>query len=714
MPESDYLGQEDFLVSVLPARVAYLIRSNSRSGYIRAVQEASTRWGGVTEPIVPVRSDGRINPAWRQIVEFANLDGAVNVDLSVEAARIAAGTLALPLTQIARIDADGAGRFTCHPRALEATDGSVPPFGAAWEAIGAGWTYADDGQDLWAITAAGCLTPETAQALRDVGDPSAIVQNPGQIALAQIGSRTGLSRTELQFRERWASPPPFPMPSLIWLCDRRTALTDCLSFWNRRALRSLGFARSPMVVLPAYEVDTWPMFAQHIQAMLAGRPDEFSPDAYISSRRVDEDRLRALADSWGLIESTMPTRAQSKYPPPAPRLPPFSFLLNKDPRAGLLWRRRYGVSTNVAAQVFRKRTTIRFDSPVTFNGPSLFKLNTNSEVFRPLPRRDSIARLVSPSAHWRDDGLEYYLQSFSTRCQVEFRIPSLDEVVSTLLGGTTSAWSPSDKGRLGQGIDSIAADQLLLRPGVLEAIEDLRTRRSTQLLKELERRKHTKEELDRARFVSEFGGRLERQSQAAKDLHVAKDQSVEIAEALVAVDWAERGYRLTCERCSVTSFVDLEHVTPTANCPGCRSQQSYVRSDDSLTVYYRLSTLIDLASDQGVLPHLVAVAALRREAAATDVIPGVNVQFADSTQEEVDLFGVHDGKVVAGEVKTSAADFTPRQLNRDISLSKRLGADLHVMACVEAIPEATAAQASEIASKSGLAVKILDFTAIRV
>lgn len=62
MIDVNYLGVSPVTVAVLPARVAYLISETSTTGFRRAVQEASCRWGGMTEPVIPVKSNGQCEP----------------------------------------------------------------------------------------------------------------------------------------------------------------------------------------------------------------------------------------------------------------------------------------------------------------------------------------------------------------------------------------------------------------------------------------------------------------------------------------------------------------------------------------------------------------------------------------------------------------------------------------------------------------------------
>jgi hypothetical protein len=110
-------------------------------------------------------------------------------------------------------------------------------------------------------------------------------------------------------------------------------------------------------------------------------------------------------------------------------------------------------------------------------------------------------------------------------------------------------------------------------------------------------------------------------------------------------------------------------------------------------VFYRLNALIDRASDQGVLAHLVTIAALNRLAQDCYILPGVDLSFPDGTGGEVDLLGLFKGRVIAGEVKTDGASFGRVQLDKDFALTKRIGADIHVMAWMGKLSE----QAKDIA-----------------
>ncbi|WP_435273066.1 hypothetical protein [Streptomyces parvulus] len=146
--QTEYRGQMAMQAAVLPARAVYLIKEGSSEGFRRAVQEASTRWGGVSEPIVEVLPDGSVPPGHEQVVQLSGAVGAVNVDLSEDQARAAATQLDLDCTPLLRVDQDGITRFTCHPSHT------------ARSAVDSAHVLARAGGSLWQVAAAGDLTEE--------------------------------------------------------------------------------------------------------------------------------------------------------------------------------------------------------------------------------------------------------------------------------------------------------------------------------------------------------------------------------------------------------------------------------------------------------------------------------------------------------------------------------------------------------------------------
>lgn len=86
----------------------------------------------------------------------------------------------------------------------------------------------------------------------------------------------------------------------------------------------------------------------------------------------------------------------------------------------------------------------------------------------------------------------------------------------------------------------------------------------------------------------------------------------------------------------------------------------------------------------------------------------VYVGFSDGTKAEVDLFGIHRGEIVAGEAKTSPAEFVPDQLSRDVELSRRLGANIHLLVSPNGIDQAQVSETLRLVQAAGLRLIVIE------
>ncbi len=280
-------GQTTATLAVLPARVVYLIAAGSRSGFRRVGQEASCRWAGMTELIVPLRQRGGIAAVWVEMVEHGEYDCLVNVDASSDAAERAKRQLQLPLVQLRNIDRAGPSQYSVHPsNVLELAPRPNAPLMA---------TSAD--APLWEVASAGDLTDE------HLADPweQGFARRPrcaDEIGRAQIAGETLFDRGLEQFGEHHASGGGFSVPTVLWI-TKPNSLTDCLWFWNCRALRPLTFNPLPIYLLPHRGTEHWVDFAGQLGSALA-RSEDIEPDVALCSLSVQEAELKVLAASFGL------------------------------------------------------------------------------------------------------------------------------------------------------------------------------------------------------------------------------------------------------------------------------------------------------------------------------------------------------------------------------------------------------------------------------
>ncbi|MGW6015834.1 hypothetical protein [Streptomyces sp. NPDC055210] len=700
MERRESYGQYPMMASVLPARVVYLIGENSTDGFRSAVREATTRWAGVTEPIVPVPASGAVSEAWQEMIKAADVQGAVNVDLDERDAEEAAERLRLPLVALSRIDDEGISQFTCHPAAVMAQ--------GQWDQS---WLIAQNDAPLWQIAAAGDLTSEAlldTQKVVPVSRPLSDVE----VATGQLQNRTLLDQTRSQFREHSIeSHGLFGGPMTIVVTEPDD-VGGCAFFWTLRALRPLGINPTTVMLLPRHGVEYWVRFKDEVTRHLLSHPDA-SPDVTLLGRAIPEDELHALADLLDLTPHTANKISSTMWKKRDPSRD-LTYTVNQDPRVWLLFDRSWGQWRQVDAHLYAGPSAFEFASPVKFTLQGRTLLRLSSSAFDGLPRRSTIAKMVIPDAVWHQDSIQ-----ISAHAQNHFRltltVPELAAVVERLLTETVS-WELSDKGRLGTALTAQTDPAALLEPHMYEAVIALTTRRTEHFLKALARLERQGHELPvgTEEFAAEWGSRMDRRYAPARQLqNLTAKNALPALERACALGWAERGTAIDCQQCRVKSFIPLASVGEEARCPGCAAHSVFQGNATGVDLHYRLNSFLDRTSDQGVLPHLMAIAALQRMEPASHFLPGANLYFSDSDRAEVDLYGTFGGRILTGELKTRAREFHQEQTARDIALSARLGADIHLMAAIDRLPQDTIDHARQLCTDHGLELLVLDEQQLR-
>ncbi|HEU0131895.1 MAG TPA: hypothetical protein VFQ85_12975 [Mycobacteriales bacterium] len=681
---------------VLPARAAYLVKVGSRHGVRRAVREASSRWGGATEPIIPVRAGGKLDPLWRQMLAAANVDGLVNVDAGSAGEKLGAA-LGYEVVPIEHIDGWGPTASSLRPSHVEGFEQAQAPVIAS-----------SSDAPLWEAIAAGDVTEEHYAQLRELAGGSYRAR-PDGVARAQLRrGDTLLDRTLVQFEEHTATNLPPAAPAVVWVTSPN-GVVDCVAFWNLRALRSLSFRYAPMLLLPDRDVQHWIEFREQFHFVLA-RPAEFTPDVLLLG--ANAAKRTALATLLGLTRTTAQVKFGRSMPPPPTRTAPFTYRDDVPPWRLVLNQREYGRATTTEMHVHQGQASVRITSPVTFTGPGGYVLlRIASDAFDGLPRRPVIAETVLRNATWMRDALEvrtYTLRDYN----LALTQPSLPECVTRILAQRATTHPLSDKGRLGDALLRQVDPAELLAPGVTEVITALTTPRAPALERELRRaREAGLPEDDIVALAATWGGRHDRRYRGASDIGGA--HAAAALERLCQLGLAERGGETKCTRCGLGHFVPLPSLGARAVCPGCFADATYTTTTAGLSVRYRLNSFVDRASDQGVIPHLLVIAALATTHPHTYLLPGVNLEFHDGHTGEIDLVGVIDGRFVAGEVKTNAFEFTQEQIDHTVDLTTRLDAEVCVLAAVDEIPATVREYAAAAATVAGLDLTILDRTELR-
>lgn len=435
MSTEDYLGEDAVRVALSPARVVYLVPAGDKKAFRRAVRVTSSRWAGVTCPIVPVRRDGRQDSGWTQVARTARCAAAVGVGLQDDVAQQAADRLQLPFVPLSRIDRTWSTR-ALHWSAVVSADTeptACRPDSPLWEAVAAGDPEEpDDGPSL---------LPVHRGDTDDVAGRAAMAGNTVLDAgLAGFGEHLA---TNL-----WSQPP-----TVLWV-TARDSLRDATWFWNLRALRPTHLGTAPMILIPEKALTDWVGMTDRLEDVLR-RPYAGNPDVVLRSLSLNEERLAATSERLGLMRTTDPIRFTEGWPP-ARRTGPFTYTSGVDPRGWLLFDREYGYSGTARVQRFRHATVV----PVAAAGladtvkPPVFgpmAVTVSGGFLDHLPRVPSVARLVQASASWTHGELTVGID-YHERAELTLASPTPHAVLDAMATNLNAGATLSGPGRVGDAL----------------------------------------------------------------------------------------------------------------------------------------------------------------------------------------------------------------------------------------------------------------------
>ena len=689
-PEESY----EFSVSLLPARSAYLVGARSRSGLTRAVQEASTRWGGITEPIIPVHADGHIPPLWEQVIEVAQIDGLVNVDLKEELADKVEANLGIPVIDISHIDRHGMTMFSTFPGSLEHPKESTLAY------------TANDNSDLCEITALGFLTKQAEEDYAQLEIDVRKAANSDEVELAQLDGNTLLDLSLVNFRENLARNSMI-LPTVIWITTPNS-FSNCVFFWNFRALSCASFNVSPLVLVRKSSISQWGITHDRILKSLR-RTVQVEPDVLLTGLRSD-DALTDIAQMFGFELTSGNLKSKHSFPSPPPNPGPYTYRIDVHPYEYTMYDRRYGIVSNTRGVLNQGNNHLQVSSPVNSRRGGYTLLRVTSSAFEAIPKRDTIAASILQGSMWSNDEIQIQtnLQDYYN---LNIYLPSIETVVQKLLKATNSTAKLSDKGQLGQRLYELVDTSIFCNTDVLKVVKSLTTPRSKELMRILEQRREQGDSDEKLlEIAAESSVRATRGYRPISRLGGNASELGKAAELLAHRSLAERGLEVKCKVCGLNSFVSLPEAHDLPMCPACKAEQ-YYQGKAGPEICYRLNALLDRASDQGLIPHLMALARLQLDTPKCYALLGVDFEY-DDKNFEVDLYGAYKGQVMVGEAKTNANDFTKSQVVKDIEAAVALQADVYLMACPESISESDTLFAASEANKAGLAVVQVSATEI--
>ena len=477
-----YLGQELARLDVGPVRACYLVPDQDRGRLIEAITAASRRWGGVTEPILPVGPDGITDERWRRIIAALAPDVYVEVGLDGQARDAAAGQLDTSVLSWPDFTGDQPGYpwLWCHPLVVDGPtdDAPVPiPRERTLRAL-AGVGAVDDAL-TWNIHGPG---------IRQSADEL-------QCAISQVTRSTVAWLTARGVAEEAMGSAFAPsVPAVIWVSEP-DSFADAIGFWNARALvaTTTSSAWPVTAILLPPDLSEWTDIAELLAPRFQVQYERPRPDAFVFSCTIPPGQLRAIALQLNMTE-TAPPFAQEHAAPgslgtePDPRAAPAA-VVGFDPTPWCCYPRRYGRTTRELVQVFSGRTIIRAASPVSYRlgMGGWVKVGLSGLRALAVPHRTAVAQLFAPDA-WFSGGRLCLKRGTMNMFEIAVTIPEPAAILASTLRDVGVTFTLSDKGKYAQALLARAPglEDLVRRPAALEVIADLTRKRTDHFKTDLE------------------------------------------------------------------------------------------------------------------------------------------------------------------------------------------------------------------------------------
>ncbi len=651
-------------VSWRPIRLAYLIRAGNRDDLIDAITYASTEWGGVSHPMLPVDRRGRIAPMDRQISEMLKPDFLVNY----------AGATHDLVQRVARaINADPIfGRdvqFGLHPLAVESSS---------------------------SLRARTLFVPASKQGLRDAAALGRIPPEQFSEWSAVVGNIEPAIRPIDVLEGQLSIPSPIgitrggaaTVQHSVWIGG--PVIVDCwpatfrraVWFWNFRALAVPGWGGEPtrVVWLPDPALDDLDVQSRLREACLSGNTD---PDLVLNG--PDPGRLHEIGRALGFSESAgSRTSARFELGGRSRDLAerPLRYRVNGHPATWLFGDRRYGIATPTAVPVTKPRMMFQAESPIRCLPGTGGHVRVSVSGIEDLrwPTRPTVARLIERNASYRDGELSLVLGTVPA-FTFNLSVPEAEEVVTAILGERGWTWATSDKGRYAQSLEAAAGLHVgsLASPEVLafiQALASLSRRKAEQLIRGLGKFPTDSDRIVAVERLQAREPRWRTLGEIAGDLKVVRKSLIPLTEPLIEAGLLRRAYRMRCRACGLPWHVELNRADDIVGCPGCFSRQALIGpAGQEPDLAYSLNSLLDRALDQDCVSHVLAEFVVRQSRAVVWSVPGANVFGPEGAKREVDLLAISRDALIVGELKTRSTAFN-RTFVRDLGdLARELGAD---------------------------------------
>lgn len=692
--ESPFVAQSVAQVTVRPRKLGYLIQAGSRSHVRRAIRYASTEWGGIGHPIVPVRQNRRIDPGWWQMLDDLHPEILIDYvgigDILRHELRQRVGAEVVE-ERMLRWDEPGIHTLvTVLPGSLRGRTLLVAPPEAT----------------IITEAAVGVLPsdPDNVRLWSECGATHSVIASSQDLLDAQLDVPSPLWVTRRQYRTYVSTVLGAPV---IVYCDPRPGLSSVVRFWN---VRAAGAAVGGVHVLwlPADRLEDQGV-GERLRGLCLAKVQTL-PDLLLLG--PDEDSLDRAAQAIGFNHDTG-SKSSISFSSTGRDLSktPLSYWRGSyDPRGFVLGDRSEGVQVSVPLTVTRPSAVLHFQSPIPFNPTISGKLRVDIDQVEPItwPRRETTARLIADQAEWTRGGLGFVFAP-TTIYRIPLRVPDAAAVLTACLGDAGWTWSVSDKGRYAGALlgavgdrSSVAAlrDPLCLR--VIRALASLSSRKAGQLFRANLPPSVTDQQIAEAvatvipalvpRWLTsnEISSALSSVGPTVKRATVVVALNQLIGDQLVA-----RAFRFECSNCGLTTYIPLDRSADRVTCDGCTVQSALRGTAGEPDLTYGLNSLLDRAADQDCHGHLPVQDWMRDNLEVIWSVPGADLMSAAGTNREIDVLAISRSEVLISEVKSSVGGFPDPVVLSAAQLASDLKADHLVLA---ALDDWTADRKAEVAA----------------
>ncbi|MER7555652.1 hypothetical protein ABTZ46_01845 [Nocardioides sp. NPDC126508] len=703
---TELLGHGSFQFRIAPKRRAFLVRDGDVDELRSALYAAAALWGGARCPILPVTQAGEVQPAFLQIAEA--LDVVEAIDFTADGA---GGASAWTVR-------DGSGLATVGAKPLEDARfwNAHPLIGTYDERVREIYLPATD--SLMALAGGGKYgLDEELPLFRQAGFNIVEGCSAGILANAQLTERTALGATLAFDTDTGIRGGHLASMGVLWLTRDEDSFDDAVWFWNARAVRPRYRHPLPQAVMTTPEVARTPEFASQLLDGLR-QSSASTPTFVIASLTVPDEELAEIARSFGAAQHTdSKTSERLMGRQPGTEFSP-SFAVNLDPIEYWLVPRSTGYPTSSLVPLQRPTVSMQLRSPREWVPEYLMSGRVTATISSPSiagPQKPAVAKLYHPDAAWSaGDGIRIQTSNLQDY-NLSLTLPQPGAVLAASVSEQGYEYELSDKGQQIRGALAAQGDIDFYRlRATVHAVTLLTAKAGRDLARELKRLREkddvTQESIERLRVASLLGHRPPRTLADLRSGAAAAGGATELpaaVEELVARGAASMGLLVDCSLCSLTGFQTLASIVGGAHCNGCGSPACY-RLDQrgAPEVHFVLNSLMHTLSLNGGLAPLAATALLTSEGFYVE--PGVNLLRNGARQAELDILGWRDSTCLAGEAKMSADGFDRADIDRDVELAARAGADTFLAVSVEALSGATRDRLEGACRASKLALRVID------